>query len=962
MISRSAIPDGSVLGLNYSGMHDSAIAIVGPDGAPIFACSLERFSRVKQDGRPPSMMLREIPWDRIEKVAISTQETFSFPSNVDSQLLKNRLPKERSQGLRHEKPFHDFLDSIPIQKEFICHQMAHAASAFWGSGFDSALCMTYDGGMHNSPWFGGLYRCDRTKGISPLDQFSALHFAKITSLYTFITALLGFAPNKHEGKITGLAACGRPTQACRNLLNQWFEVDFLSIESTLEWISVYEHDQTPTFVVNEARMQTYRDAAKDFSREELAATLQDMAEEHVLDILDRARSLDWTHENICLAGGLFANVKINQRVIESGYQKLFVAPSMTDDGTALGAAWHALSRKPEFNDELNTMYLGPSYEASQIEEALITSGVQFKRLSDPADTIADLLAEDQVVAVFQGGMEFGPRALGNRSVLASAARCDINVSLNNRLNRTEFMPFAPVTRLEDAQECYLNIEAVAHSAQFMTVTVNCSEKMMSDCPAVVHVDGTARPQLVSPGGNPLIHGILTSYAGKTERLALVNTSFNRHEEPIICSPQDALKGFFESGLDYLYFEGGYLVAFGDNFDVASKFLLEKIKAPNFKSVQQAATISSLWKLMEAKLSELKEKDEAFKEQLVQLKEKDEAFKEQLVQLKEKDEAIEEKEQIIITLLEKKPSNKKGLFQMPWLITRIGEIFRPRLGHLRQYMPRPLTQMSPGSASADNVLTISIVTPSYGQGSFIARTIGSVLDQNYPLTEYFVQDGGSEDGTLEKIKMYEESLAGWESKADSGQSQAINRGFRKTSGEIMCWLNSDDLLLPGTLEIVSKVFQENPSADVVYGNRLQIDVNDKEIGRWILPGHDDRVLSWADYIPQETLFWRRRIWEKAGGQIDESFSFAMDWDLLIRFRQAGAKFVHIPRFLGAFRIHEQQKTLSSMDDVGEREMKRIRERALGYVPKKSQIKKAVTPFLLKHLWVDMLYRIRSRMEK
>jgi GT2 family glycosyltransferase len=179
---------------------------------------------------------------------------------------------------------------------------------------------------------------------------------------------------------------------------------------------------------------------------------------------------------------------------------------------------------------------------------------------------------------------------------------------------------------------------------------------------------------------------------------------------------------------------------------------------------------------------------------------------------------------------------------------------------------------------------------------------------------------------------------------------------------MCWLNSDDLLLPGTLEIVSKVFQENPSADVVYGNRLQIDVNDKEIGRWILPGHDDRVLSWADYIPQETLFWRRRIWEKAGGQIDESFSFAMDWDLLIRFRQAGAKFVHIPRFLGAFRIHEQQKTLSSMDDVGEREMKRIRERALGYVPKKSQIKRAVTPFLLKHLWVDMLYRIRSRMEK
>ena len=180
-------------------------------------------------------------------------------------------------------------------------------------------------------------------------------------------------------------------------------------------------------------------------------------------------------------------------------------------------------------------------------------------------------------------------------------------------------------------------------------------------------------------------------------------------------------------------------------------------------------------------------------------------------------------------------------------------------------------------------------------------------------------------------------------ADTGQSQAINRGFRKTSGEIMCWLNSDDLLLPGTLEIVSKFFRENPSVDVVYGNRLQIDVNDQEIGRWILPGHDDGVLSWVDYIPQETLFWRRDIWEKIGGEIDESFSFAMDWDLLLRFRDSGATFAHIPRFLGAFRVHNKQKTIATINDVGQREMNRIRERALGYVPSQLKIKRAVTPF-------------------
>ncbi len=940
MIFADAIPEGSVLGLNYSGMHDSAIAIVGPDGAPIFACSLERFSRVKQDGRMPTMMLREIPWDRIEKVAVSTHNTFSFPSNAQSQLLKKRLRTERSQGLKHEKPFYDFLDSIPIKKDFICHHMAHAASAFWGSGFESALCLTYDGGMHNSPWFGGLYTCDRAAGITPLDQFSALHYAKITSLYTFVTALLGFTPIKHEGKITGLAAYGRPTQACRSLLNQWFDLDFLSIESTMGWISVYEDDQIPTFVVNEAQMQTYRDAAKGFSREELAATLQDMAEMHVLEILDRASSLGWTHQNICLAGGLFANVKINQRVIESGYQKLFVAPPMTDDGTALGAAWHALSRKPDFNDELNTMYLGPSYKASQIEEALITAGVQFERLSDPAETIADLLAKDQVVAVFQGAMEFGPRALGNRSILASAARCDINESLNNRLSRTEFMPFAPVTRLEDAQDCYLNIEPVAHSAQFMTVTVNCSEKMKNDCPAVVHVDGTARPHLVRSEANPLIHSVLTKYAEKTDRRALVNTSFNPHEEPIVCSPQDALKGFFVSGLDYLYFEGGYLVAYDNNFSVASKYLQEKVRDPNPKNGRQAAVISRLWNTV---------KDLQF-------------------EVLEKHQAIVEKEQHIQEL-SKILGDYRYIFSIPLLanmlqiIKRIAIIIRPRLGVLDQYPPRALTrQPNKLAAKAESLPTpkISIVTPSYQQGAFIERTINSVLNQEYKNLEYFIQDGGSKDNTVEVIQSYESKIAGWRSEEDNGQSQAINRGFQSTSGEIMAWINSDDLLLPDTLAIVSDFFNHHPEVDVVYGNRLLIDENDMEIGRWIMPGHDDKVLSWVDYVPQETMFWRRRIWDKIGGQIDESFHFAMDWDLLVRFREACATFAHIPHFLGAFRIHDRQKTSAAINEIGFKEMGRIRERLLGRVPGEKEIRKAVIPFLLKHVVVDKIYGIKTRL--
>jgi hypothetical protein len=128
----------------------------------------------------------------------------------------------------------------------------------------------------------------------------------------------------------------------------------------------------------------------------------------------------------------------------------------------------------------------------------------------------------------------------------------------------------------------------------------------------------------------------------------------------------------------------------------------------------------------------------------------------------------------------------------------------------------------------------------------------------------------------------------------------------------------------------------------------------------MPGHDSAVLSWADYVPQETIFWRRRIWDKVGGQIDESFRFAMDWDLLVRFRDAGAKFAHIPRFLGAFRVHQHQKTTASINDIGHQEMDRIRNRVLGRVPSRKEIRAATLPYLLKHIAIDILYRVKTRL--
>jgi glycosyltransferase involved in cell wall biosynthesis len=294
-----------------------------------------------------------------------------------------------------------------------------------------------------------------------------------------------------------------------------------------------------------------------------------------------------------------------------------------------------------------------------------------------------------------------------------------------------------------------------------------------------------------------------------------------------------------------------------------------------------------------------------------------------------------------------------------LVRRVAEILAPRLGNLNQYPPRSLMVPDRPEILLDKHPSISIVTPSYGQGGFIERTLRSVLDQQYPNLEYFIQDGGSGDQTIEILEKYQSQLSGWTSQKDSGQSAAINLAFTKTSGAIMAWLNSDDLLLPGTLKLVADYFNRHPEVDVLYGNRVLIDENDMEIGRWIIPGHDNQTLSWADYVPQETMFWRRSIWDKVGSRVDESFKFAMDWDLLIRFRQAGAKFAHISAFLGAFRIHELQKTSTQINLVGRDEMDRIRLKVLGRVPDSKEIRNAVMPYLMKHVIFDLMFRFSQK---
>lgn len=569
------IPEGSVLGINYSGMHDTAIAIVSPDGTPTFAISLERISRVKQDGRPPSDLLKGLPWECIAKVAISVECEYIVPDVLTSKFHPNLLEKPLEYDCSHAPEFLQSFDFIPVEKVFVPHHLCHASSAFWLSGFPDSTCMVYDGGMSNEEWFGGVFNATQKNGITPIDMFSCHNYANITRIYTAITAILGFTPLRHEGKITGLAAYGTSSSSCREIINEWF-LHPEKLDGLVGWTNMYSSMEIPCLQADPLMVRRLRDELKKYSREDIAAAVQGIAEEHIINLLTKIISSNGGSRNLSLSGGLFANVKINQKASEIGFNKLFVSPPMSDDGTALGAALQVASENPTFSSKsVQSMFLGSSYSKREVNQLVNENEIHFTAPKNLAEEVAQLLADGLIVAIYQGAMEFGPRALGNRTILANADDFSINMSLNKKLGRTEFMPFAPVCLEEDANRLFQDMDCVKHTAEFMTVTRNCLEDMKTLCPAVVHCDGTARPQLITEQSNALVYKILTHYKRISGKPALVNTSFNVHEEPIICSPNDAIKGFFEAGLDVLILDGK-VIELVKNRGVESKYLREKL--------------------------------------------------------------------------------------------------------------------------------------------------------------------------------------------------------------------------------------------------------------------------------------------------------------------------------------------------------------------------------------------------
>jgi carbamoyltransferase len=427
---------------------------------------------------------------------------------------------------------------------FIDHHYAHACSAYFSSGFDDALVVTIDGGgdgVSSQVYSAIAGRLEKLHQVSSFDSLG--------NYYAYVTHICGFQAGKHEGKITGLAAHGNPiykdvldeliTYADGTIVNR----GELFFESALEGISSALPDS--------------------WKREDLAASIQVQAED-----VTRKYISHWLEKtgrkNIALAGGLCANVRVNQMIHElPGVEQVFIHPGMTDEGLPAGAA---LARYADLSPDpaqistrcLDDVYLGPGYSDEEIVAELESVGVEYEHYSDIEEEVANLLADGLVVARFNGRMEYGPRALGNRSILYNPADWAVNEWLNKNLQRTEFMPFAPSIIEPEAARCFKNLEGAERTARFMTITFDCTSWMKENCAGVVHIDGTARPQIVSRDSNPSFYRIIEAYMRKTGLPCVVNTSFNMHEEPIVCTPSDAIRAWQMSKLDNLAI-GSFLV-------------------------------------------------------------------------------------------------------------------------------------------------------------------------------------------------------------------------------------------------------------------------------------------------------------------------------------------------------------------------------------------------------------------
>lgn len=553
------------LGLNYSQMHDSSACIVR-DGELLFAVAEERISRTKHDARFPQLAIQACldfarirPRD-IDEVCLGWQPIGQLYRHDLSLYATGRWPftylnflnsTRYFVSMRHQssgaKQFAQRFGGNKAQFRHVDHHLAHAISAYSYSGFADAAIVIMDGRgawEATSIWHG---RNGRIEHLQTIDWPNSLGL-----FYARFTEFLGFTPNADEWKVMGLAPYGKPGADLSTFLD-------LTVAPYLVDTARLLGDGSGLFSGWPASLGSPRipESEIDDIHKDVAFAVQDLCEAAMMNVvrlaLQKSRS-----RNLCLAGGVALNSKANGKIAASSLvDNIFVQPAASDDGVALGAALapfldggERLPLKP-----MRHVYLGPAFDDDAIESALDTYKIRNSRLFDPAATAAEFLSKGKILGWYQGRMEFGPRALGDRSILADPRDPEMNTKVNNAVKFREWWrPFAPSFQKEAAPE-YLES---AYDSPFMILTAQVRPEKRSIIPSVTHVDGSARPQTVERDINPLYYRLIDEFGKRTGVPVVMNTSFNLRGEAIVHTPTDALRTFFSSGMDALVL-GSYLV-------------------------------------------------------------------------------------------------------------------------------------------------------------------------------------------------------------------------------------------------------------------------------------------------------------------------------------------------------------------------------------------------------------------
>ncbi len=526
-----------VLGL-HGGMtvnqHEPNAAL-SIDGEIVAACEEERFARVKSPrGRIPTQAAAACL--DAAGIAFSDVDLVAHPGETYDD-----MPARIRHYLGHHFG-HDFADGPDVL--MVDHHTAHLASAFFASGFEEAMCLSYD--ARGDRVSTALARADRKRGVQVLETLPGENSLGI--FYQTMTSYLGFVAAEDEYKVMGLAGYAergpdlsdfaRPTET-------GYAVDVGFFRDDPPVLSIYEPHFGKALVSRFG--PAYRPGAPiDDRAREIAFATQRTFEACARSLTERLHGLTGL-SRLCVAGGCGLNCSANGALRRLPFiDEIFIQPASSDRGLGLGAAMEGAFSLGDAPKPLDHVYLGPEYSDAAVEAAVATAGWPWRKVADPASEAAGLLARGKIIAWFQGRSEYGPRALGNRSILADPRPADMKDAINARIKRREeFRPFAPAVLEERAPDLY----ELDGPSPFMTFAVPVRAAWAGRLAATTHVDGTARVQTVSAEANPLFHRLIARFEDLTGVPAVLNTSFNVKGQPIVETPLDALSTFAATGLD-----------------------------------------------------------------------------------------------------------------------------------------------------------------------------------------------------------------------------------------------------------------------------------------------------------------------------------------------------------------------------------------------------------------------------